>query len=54
MIHYRFDDRQDLEGDDWPTTEDFFERNGDDCDGIDLISYNLMLDLGFPERNNFV
>jgi hypothetical protein len=49
MLHYRFDDRQDLEGDDWPTTRDFFERNGDDCDGIDLISYNLMLDLGFPE-----
>ncbi len=50
MQHYRFDDRQDLEGDDWPTTRDFFERNGDDCDGIDLISYNLMLDLGFPEE----
>jgi len=49
MQHYRFDDRQDLEGDDWPTTKDLFERNGDDCDGIDLISYNLMLDLGFPE-----
>jgi hypothetical protein len=49
MQHYRFDDRQDLEGDDWPTTRDLFERNGDDCDGIDLISYNLMLDLGFPE-----
>jgi hypothetical protein len=48
MLHYRFDDRQDLEGDDWPTTEDFFLRNGDDCDGIDLIAYNLMLDLGFP------
>jgi hypothetical protein len=49
MQHYRFDDRQDLAGDDWPTTKDLFEKNGDDCDGIDLISYNLMLDLGFPE-----
>ena len=50
MQHYRFDDRQDLDGDEWPTTRDFFDRNGDDCDGIDLISYNLMLDLGFAER----
>jgi hypothetical protein len=50
MQHYRFDDRQDLAGDDWPTTRDLFDRNGDDCDGIDLIAYNLMLDLGFPEQ----
>ena len=49
MQHYRFDERQDLAGDEWPTTQDLFERNGDDCDGIDLIAYNLMLDLGFPE-----
>jgi hypothetical protein len=49
MQHYRFDDRQDLAGDEWPTTKDLFDRNGDDCDGIDLIAYNLMLDLGFPE-----
>lgn len=50
MQHYRFDERQDLAGDEWPTTQDLFERNGDDCDGIDLIAYNLMLDLGFPEE----
>jgi hypothetical protein len=50
MQHYRFDDRLDLAGDEWPTTRDLFERNGDDCDGIDLIAYNLMLDLGFPEE----
>jgi len=49
MKHYRLDERQDLAGDEWPTTRDLFDRNGDDCDGIDLISYNLMLDLGFPE-----
>jgi hypothetical protein len=53
MQHYRFDDRQDLAGDEWPTTKDLFDRNGDDCDGIDLISYNLMLDLGFPEEQIF-
>jgi hypothetical protein len=53
MQHYRFDDRQDLAGDDWPTTKDLFEKNGDDCDGIDLIAYNLMLDLGFPPEQIF-
>src|SRR3989304_1033191 len=36
MQHYRFDDRQDLAGDEWPTTKDLFDKNGDDCDGIDL------------------
>jgi hypothetical protein len=51
--HYRFDDRQDLAGDEWPTTRDLFDKNGDDCDGIDLIAYNLMLDLGFPEEQIF-
>src|SRR5262245_57564892 len=53
MQHYRFDDRQDIAGDDWPTTKDLFDKNGDDCDGIDLISSNLMLDLGFPEDKIF-
>jgi hypothetical protein len=53
MQHYRFDERLDIAGDDWPTTKDLFDRNGDDCDGIDLISYNLMLDLGFPEQEIF-
>jgi|SRR5215475_9619971 len=49
MIYYRFDDQQDLAGDQWPTSHDLFVQNGDDCDGLDLISYNLMLELGFPE-----
>ncbi len=53
MQHYRFDDRLDLAGDDWPTTRDLFDKNGDDCDGIDLIAYNLLLDLGFPEEQIF-
>jgi hypothetical protein len=53
MQHYRFDERLDLAGDDWPTTKDLFEKNGDDCDGIDLIAYNLLLDLGFPEAQVF-
>jgi hypothetical protein len=49
MQHYRFDERQDLAGDDWPSSKDLFDRNGDDCDGLDLIAYNLLLDLGFRE-----
>ena len=53
MIYYRFDDKQDLAGDDWPTSHDLFEHNGDDCDGLDLIAYNLMLELGFPVQDVF-
>ena len=49
MIYYRFDAQQNLAGDEWPTSHDLFEQNGDDCDGLDLISYNLLLELGFPE-----
>ena len=46
MIYYRFDAQQNLAGDEWPTSHDLFEQNGDDCDGLDLISYNLLLELG--------
>jgi len=53
MIYYRFDDQQDLAGDEWPTSHDLFVQNGDDCDGLDLISYNLMLELGFPREEIF-
>jgi hypothetical protein len=49
MIYYRFDEQQDLAGDQWPTSHDLFVQDGDDCDGLDLISYNLMIELGFPE-----
>jgi hypothetical protein len=51
MIYYRFDEKQDLAGDEWPTSHDLFVQNGDDCDGLDLIAYNLLLELGFPERD---
>jgi hypothetical protein len=52
-LHYRFDERQDLAGDHWPTTKELFDNNGDDCDGLDLIAYNLMRQLGFHEREIF-
>jgi len=49
MLHYRLDEQQDLAGDEWPTSQELFEQNGNDCDGIDLIAYNLLLELGFRE-----
>lgn len=47
--HYRADDPTDLEGDHWPTTRELFVNNGDDCDGLDLIAYNLLRESGFAE-----
>lgn len=47
--HYRFDPPTSQEDDPWPTTADLLETNGDDCDGLDLIAYKLMLEFGFPE-----
>lgn len=46
--HYRFDPETDLAGDPWPTTKDLLDDNGDDCDGLDLITYELMRQFGFP------
>lgn len=33
----------------WATLEETLARNGDDCDGLELLSYHLLLDLGFGE-----
>jgi hypothetical protein len=33
--------------DHWATLEETFIRNGDDCDGLELLTYNLLRDLGF-------
>jgi hypothetical protein len=33
----------------WATLEETFEANGDDCDGLELLSYNFLRDLGFAE-----
>lgn len=33
----------------WATLEETFRRNGDDCDGLELLSYNLLRDLGFGD-----
>jgi len=51
--HYRFDPLEDAANDPWPTTKDLLEQNGDDCDGLDLITYRLMREFGFPEHQLF-
>jgi hypothetical protein len=53
MRHYRLDEGEDLASDEWPTSEELFRQNGNDCDGIDLISYNLLLELGFRDDEIF-
>jgi len=35
--------------DHWATLEETFAANGDDCDGLELLSYNFLRDLGFAE-----
>jgi len=34
--------------DHWATLEETFRTNGDDCDGLDLIPYRLLLKFGYP------
>ena len=48
--HYRFDPPTDAASDPWPTTKDLLDANGDDCDGLDLIIYELLRDFGFPQE----
>jgi hypothetical protein len=33
----------------WATLEETFTRNGDDCDGLELLGFHMLLDLGFRE-----
>lgn len=33
----------------WATLEETFARNGDDCDGLELLGFYMLLDLGFRE-----
>lgn len=48
--HYRHDPPTDAASDPWPTTKDLLDQNGDDCDGLDLIAYELLLQFGFPHE----
>ena len=51
--HYRFDPPTDYASDPWPTTKDLLDQNGDDCDGLDLITYKLMRSFGYPREELF-
>jgi hypothetical protein len=39
--------------DHWATFEETFRRNGDDCDGLELLTFHFLRDLGFPEDEIF-
>jgi len=34
----------------WATLEETFRRDGDDCDGLELLTYNMLRGLGFGEN----
>ena len=37
----------------WATLAETLEQNGDDCDGLELLTYNLLRDLGFDADEVF-
>lgn len=39
--------------DHWATLEETLERNGDDCDGLELLVYDTLLALGFDKNQVF-
>jgi len=39
--------------DHWATLEETLAKNGDDCDGLELLVYHMLRDLGFPEDEVF-
>jgi hypothetical protein len=39
--------------DHWATLEETFRSNGDDCDGLELLTYYFLRDLGFGEEEVF-
>lgn len=45
---YVADHTESPEFDHWPTISEILENDGDDCDGLDLIPYQLLLEFGFP------
>jgi hypothetical protein len=47
--HYKWDPETDLRDDPWPTSRELYAQDGDDCDGVDLIAYDLLRAFGFPE-----
>ncbi len=45
--HYRPEQETGPDDDPWPTFGELLARDGDDCDGLDLIVFELLRDLGF-------
>jgi hypothetical protein len=39
--------------DHWATLEETLDRNGDDCDGLELLVYHFLRDLGFEDDEVF-
>jgi hypothetical protein len=39
--------------DHWATLEETLDRNGDDCDGLELLAFHFLLDQGFPPDEVF-
>jgi hypothetical protein len=39
--------------DHWATFEETLEHNGDDCDGLELLVFHFLHELGFPESQVF-
>jgi hypothetical protein len=39
--------------DHWATLEETFRENGDDCDGLELLAFNFLRELGFREDEVF-
>jgi len=39
--------------DHWATTEETFRANGDDCDGLELLAFHFLRELGFDEDEVF-
>jgi predicted transglutaminase-like cysteine proteinase len=47
--HYRPDGAFDH----WATLDETLSADGDDCDGLELLAFNLLRELGFPETEVF-
>ncbi len=54
-IQQQSEDRYIADGaiDHWATFEETLQRGGDDCDGLELLAYRYLRDLGFSEEEVF-
>jgi len=52
--YYKWDPgNNDPRWDHWPTVGELLSTNGDDCDGLDLIAYQMLREFGFPSDRVF-